>query len=306
MVFYIEGDEAKRQYNPMITGKGRTTEYGMYKVEDRYGIWVCKDYIPIKQVNEWLGLGKRLETKYHAFVNCQDLRLTANRGDVGNTPPDLLLAIENTVKKIYNENIIETSDFQEYEDSVELEDQYQTSVQEGKDFERRRKRALQKKVCSYKGNDLIEPSLEMGVVALFTTIKTLEPALFPFKVIDYDTKRGYDALVTQATTNDLSKDSMFFIEFKYALEDKFNHAFSHLAAIIAWDCNLCDGNEVIDIENKHRDVRIAPASDPGTYTKYMLVSTTERHNIEVFVLKEYLREKLGIEFRPRAIGRRPF
>jgi hypothetical protein len=133
MVFYIEGDEAKRSYNKMITGRGRPIEYGMYKVEDRYGLWVCKDYIPIKQVNEWLGLGKRLETKYHAFVNCQELRLTANRGDVGNTPPDLLQAIEHTVKQVYEENIIGSTEFQEYEEAAELEEQYQTSAQEKKD-----------------------------------------------------------------------------------------------------------------------------------------------------------------------------
>ena len=149
VVFYIEGDEAKHDYNPMIRRRGKPKEHGMYKVEERYGLWVCRDFIPIKRYNDWLGLRKHLETKYHAFVNCQEFRLTANRGDIGNTPPDLLNAIEATVQQIYENEIIGSSDYQEYEANAELEEQYSTATQEGNDYTRRRKRALSKRVCTY-------------------------------------------------------------------------------------------------------------------------------------------------------------
>jgi hypothetical protein len=36
----------------------------------------------------------------------------------------------------------------------------------------------------------------------------------------------------------------------------------------------------------------------GTYTGYFLRANFKQ-NIEVFVLKDYLREKLGLNFRPR-------
>ena len=299
-VFYIEGDEAKRSYNNMIRVRGRTPEYGMYKVEDRYGLWVCKDYIPVRRYNEWLGLGKRLETKYHAFVNFQEFRLTANRGDVGNTPPDLLAAIERTVKQIFDEEINRSREYLEYEGAAELEQQYQTAAQERNDFGRRSRRAITKKVCLYKGVELIEPGIEMGVVALFNLVYALEPSLFPFKIVDYDTKRGYDALVTHSTPLDLSRESMSFIEFKYMLTNEFNHSFDHLMGVICWDCNLANGFEVRDISDKPRALRITPAGEQSDYTRYMLISPTERHNVEVFVLKEFLREKLKIEFRARA------
>jgi len=42
-------------------------------------------------------------------------------------------------------------------------------------------------------------------------------------------------------------------------------------------------------------------SDPNSYKKYMLVSNTAPHNIEVFVLKDYLKDKLGLDFRPRGM-----
>lgn len=300
ILFIVEGDEAKRSYNPMIRVRGRTPEYGMYKVEDRYGLWICKDYIPIKRYNDWLGLGKRLETKYHAFVNCQNFRLTANRGDIGNTPSDLLRAIEQTVKQIFEDEIIGSAEYQEYEEAAELEQQYQTAEQERKDFTRRRKRVKTKKVYKFENIELIEPGVEMGVIALFNLVYALKPSIFPFHIIDYDTKRGYDALVARKIPIDLSKESMFFIEFKYTLTSEFNHSFEHLTAIICWDCNLSEGDEVRDIQDKRRELRITPPGDDLNYTCYMLVSPRRTHNIEVFVLKYYLQEILGIEFRPRS------
>lgn len=112
-------------------------------------------------------------------------------------------------------------------------------------------------------------------------------------------KEDYDALVAQGTPMDLSRQSLFFVEFKYMLTSEFNHSFDHLIAIVCWDCNLSEGAQLHDIQDKKRELHIIPATEPSEYTRYMLVSTRERHNIEVFVLKEYLREKKGIEFRSR-------
>ncbi|MGC9973698.1 MAG: ATP-binding protein, partial [Bryobacteraceae bacterium] len=52
VVFYLEGDAAKRAVNPLIRGKGRTVQGGAYNVQDRYGLWLCKDHIPIQRANE--------------------------------------------------------------------------------------------------------------------------------------------------------------------------------------------------------------------------------------------------------------
>lgn len=303
LVFYLEGDEAKRSYNPMIRVRGRTPSYGMYKVEDRYGLWACKDYIAVKRYNEWLGLGKRLETKYHAFVNCQDFRLTANRGDIANTPPDLLNGIRDSVRQLFEEEIQGSREYQDYDEAAESEEQYQTAEQERKDFQRRRNRATRKKVCHFRGVELIEPGNEMATIALFNMVYSLEPGIFPFRVIDYDAKRGYDALVAQSVPYDLSRESIYFVEFKYALAADFNHSFDHLTAVVCWDCSIGEGNEVTDIQNNRRRLRITSPANQSEYTKYMLVSTRERHNIDVFVLKDYLREKLGLEFRPRVHSR---
>ena len=46
-------------------------------------------------------------------------------------------------------------------------------------------------------------------------------------------------------------------------------------------------------------VIVGPA-DGEDYTRYFLDNPRKAHRIEVFVLKDYLLETLGLEFRPRA------
>lgn len=299
-VLYLEGDTAKRGYNPMIRGHGRTAGAGMYKVEDRYGLYACKDHIPIRRRNDWISLGQAEWTKYHAFVNCQEFSLTANRGDIANTPGEVLDAVEATVRQLYEDKVRQSTAFEEFEEEAEQEERYRDAQQEGKDFQRRQKLALRKKVAELRGSELLEPRQEAGVVALYTRVSTLEPDAFPFRIVDYDTKRGYDALAAGRTVRDLSKDAMFFVEFKHQLRSDFDHSFSHLIAIVCWECALGDGAEVTDIANKRRTLRITPPAENQPYTKYMLVSPAEQHNVEVFVLKEYLAETLGIQFKAAA------
>jgi len=304
-VFYIEGDKAKREYNRMIHEKWQAWKPGEYDVGDRYGLWLCKDHIPIQHKNEWnKWVAEKSEwTKYHAFVNCQDFKLTANRGDLENTPPDLLEAVGKTVKDLFNNKIKSTREFQKYREELVTEQVERTAQQEESDFDRRRRETLTKNVTEIDGITLLEPRQEGGVLSLFLQLKTIRPELFDFKVIDYDTSLGYDLLVTKDTALDLSQASMKFAEMKYELKRSFNHSFGKLWVIICWDCKLANDDEVLDIVGEKRNMKITSkdSSIPGSYKKYMLVSNTSPHNIEVFVLKEYLKDKLSLDFRPRGM-----
>ena len=96
---------------------------------------------------------------------------------------------------------------------------------------------------------------------------------------------------------------MKFIEMKYELKRRFNHSFGKLAAIICWDTKLANDDKVKDAIGEERILKITAKdnSDPNSYKTYMLVSNTSPHNVEVFVLKDYLKDKLGLDFRPRAM-----
>lgn len=298
-VFYIEGDQAKRNYNKMIHQKHAHWKPGEYNVEERYGLWLCKDYFAIFRRNTWVS-EKSEWTKYHAFVNCQEFSLTANRADLNNTPAQLMEAIEKTVKEIFEQRIETSAPFKKYKEELDKQQQFKNAKQEEEDFARRKKAALAKKSAALNGHTLLEPRQEGGVFSLFLQITTLSPELFDFKIIDYDTGSGYDLLVTQDTTLDLNRAALRFVEMKYELQRQFSHSFKKLTAIICWDTKLSNQDEVEDLTGAKRTMKITAKdhSDPESYTKYMLVSDTETHNIEVFVLKDFLKEKLGLDFRP--------
>lgn len=300
VVFAIEGDQAKRQDNPMIHERYKAWHEGEYNVEDRYGLWVAKDYIPIARKNEWIA--ERSEwTKYHAFVNSQDFRLTANRGSVENTPAGDMECIRKTVERLFKEQIVPSAHFQKYREELERQQLYKNAEAEEKDFDRRKKAAMQQRAADHKGVILIEPRQEGGVFSLVMQLLAVDPQIFGFKVVDYDTRFGYDLLVTKDYALDLNRAALRFVEMKHELRRDFSHSFQKLAAVICWDTQLSNEDKVTDLRGEERTVRItSPRVDDSLgYTKYMLVSDTSDHNVEVFVLKDFLREKLGLEFRPR-------
>ena len=93
---------------------------------------------------------------------------------------------------------------------------------------------------------------------------------------------------------------MYFVEMKFKLTNDFNHSFKKLSSIICWDTEIPNEYELEDMTGEKRIMQITPrGKNENDYTKYMLTSKTEQHNIEVFVLKKYLKEKYEIEFRPR-------
>lgn len=108
-VFYVEGTKIKYEYNKMIRRSGYHAPEGSYTVQDRYGIWLCKDFMPIQRKNEWITSKGSEYTKLHAFVNCQDIKLTANRGSVDNTPSEILQDLRNAIREIYSELYQETN-----------------------------------------------------------------------------------------------------------------------------------------------------------------------------------------------------
>ena len=300
IVFYIEGDEAKREYNKMIHRPWAPRKRGEYTVGSRYGFWLSKDYMPIQKKDEWVS-EKSEWTKYHAFANCQDFRLTANRGGLENTPPDFFQAVGETIRDLFKTKISKSKDFQKYQEELLREQVEMTAEREQKAFEDRRKIALSRKVATFRHLELLEPRQESGVYSLVLQLKALEPSLFDFKVLDYDTTLGYDLLVTTDSALDLNQASMKFVEMKYELKRTFNHSFKKLAGIICWDCRLSNDEEVADLTGEKRYLKITNKDDSlaNSYKKYMLCSYTTGHNIEVFVLKDYLKDKISLEVRPR-------
>lgn len=300
-IFVVEGVKVKYGYNPMIRHSGYSAPSGAYTIQERYGLWVCKDFIPIQRKNEWITQKGSEYTRFHAFFNCQDFRLTANRSSVDNTPSEIMEDIRKAVSNIYEE-IIQGDDWRTL-DWLESEAASYNSIQkEKKDFEWRIKRVSTAKIADYNGIRLVEPTQENGVFSIFMQLQAIEPTMFPFTIIDYDTHVGIDVIVKAKDDIPIKSSKLFYVEFKNYLKKDFNHSFENLHSIICWDIDpkiIKHGDEVTDISQNHRVLKIVPPEYEGDRTRYYLENLRSERKIEVYVLKQYLEEVKGITFRAR-------
>lgn len=297
-VFSIEGNKVKQEWNPMVRRPGKPRESGDYTVQERYGVWLSKDFIPVQRKNEWITYKGSEYIKFHAFFNCQELRMTANRGSVDNTPSEILDDIRNEVRTIYNE-IVESNDWTEMEWLESEADSYKTAEKERKEFEWRKKKILNSNICKYNEIILVEPERESGVFALVVQLSVMKPDIFPFVMLDYDTHSGLDVIAKGDDTTPITSAALYYVEFKYYLGGGFNHSFQNLYSIVCWDTTIKHDEIVRDLNGEERRMQIIQPEKDGEHTVFMLDNPKSIHKIEVFVLKYYLKEKLGIDFKPR-------
>lgn len=299
----IEGDAIKREYNPMIRER-RRGDKGHYKVAERYGIWLCKDFIPITRVNDWIsgfGTGSNSMTLVHGFLNCQSLKLTANRGTVANTDPQILEEIKVHIQEIFNE--IDT--FLQEKGIYTLrswQQETRTLKQETAEFNSRVKSIKNRKVAKIKDRYYLEPQNEAELFGLFMSIYSLYPELFPFEPLDYNSNRGIDLIGRNKTDNLIIESEFWYIELKYILKNKFNHAFRHLRWLICWDFDksVTDGSDFLGIEES--DIRLLTHDfDEMEHPLYFLDNRKKANKIQVIRFKEFLKNKLNIDFTVQKI-----
>lgn len=300
-IFGIEGKYVKYNYNPMIRRPGYTAPSGAYTIQERYGLWICKDFMPIQRKNEWINFKGYEYTKFHAFINCQDLRLTANRGSIDNSPSEIIQDLKDEVKLIYD-SIVKSDEWTSMEWLEGQTSAYQTTEKEKKNFEWRLTKVNRANVAVYKGITLVEPERESGVFSIFLLLSQEEDSLFPFHVIDYDTHEGIDVIAKGDKNTPISSAKLFYVEFKRTLSKEFNHSFENLHSVVCWDTDIKHDDTLKDINNEERKMQIVSPDSDKDYTHYFLDHPRKAHKIEVFCLKSYLKEKLGLTFNPRCSG----
>jgi hypothetical protein len=293
----IEGNKVKQNYNQMLRRSGYSAPAGAYTVQERYGIWLCKDFIPVERRNEWITVKGTEFTRLHAFFNCQEFALTANRGSVANSDPDVLDDIRETVKTIYEE-IIDGDDWREMDWLESEADTYLTAERERREFAWRKDRANATNIASLDEHVLVEPQRESGVYALLVQLCTLRPALFLFEIIDYDTHSGIDVIVKGRGHNPVHASALYYVELKFQLQNSMNHTFENISSIVCLDTDIKNGEKVSDLSGEERVMKIVPPDEKEKYTGYYLHRDRKVH-IPVFVLRYYLEQTLGLKFRPR-------
>jgi hypothetical protein len=301
-VISVEGDEAKRSYNPMLRerlGADRAKQ-GLYRASDRYGIWLCKDFIPVVKKNDWIigfGSGSNAFVLLHGFINCQHLRLTANRGDIANTDVRVIEELKVSVQKLINQ-VDNDLDNEGIYTLREWQDENRTLQQEKTEFTRRIKKLKNRKIARFEDRLLVEPANESELFGLFITMYALKPDIFDFEPIDYNTTKGIDIIARNKIPNMITEGEHSYIELKHTLQKKkFNHAFDYLRWIICWDFDrtVSPGVELRGIEEP--DVRqLQVSTDSQGHSIYFLDNQRRHSKIQVIRLKEYLKQRLGVVF----------
>jgi hypothetical protein len=233
----------------------------------------------------------------HAFVNSNDLSLTANRGSVENTSQELVDDIANTVKTIFREQIEPEPDYAKFQEELLAIERHRHAEKEAQDYKRRLKRLEARDITTINGVEFYSPQSETDVIALVSGIQALLPDLLPFVVRDYDSHFGFDGLATRKKQLTVSETKHLFVEFKLDLKKEFNHSFANLEAILCWTARLKDGESVVDLAGRNGTYQITTNRD-NKKTRFILVPGSA-HNVEVIVFKELL-EQHGYKFR--AVG----
>ena len=169
---------------------------------------------------------------------------------------------------------------------------------ETKDFGWRQDRANSANVAELDDVILVEPTRESGVYALLVQLCVLRPDLFPFELIDYDTYSGIDVIVKHRDKVPVIGSALYYVELKSTLKNQMNHSFGNMFSIVCWDTTVKNGEKVTDLAGEERTMQVIAPDKAAPYPGYFLVRD-RKQSIEVFVLKDYLKEMLGLEFRPR-------
>ena len=299
VVIYVEGDEAKKMYNPLLRNRANRKK-GSYKVADRYGIYLCKDFVPVQRVNDWItgfGTGSNSYVMLHGFINCQKLKLTANRGSVANTN----LLIVNELKKDL-EQILNEIDVDLYKNNINTLKKWQQEAKtvevEKVAFQKRKDLIIAKRFFEINGRTFLEPRNEAELYGLFMSIYTLYPGKFSFEPLDYDESIGVDLVARNKSDNKIADCEYWYVELKYLLGSReFNHSFRNVRVIVCWDFsnNLKDGTKIASSAgDTERQFHIGSSNGKKVY---FLDSDDSAVRIQVISLKEFIEDELKIEIK---------
>ena len=313
VLMLFEGRRARLDRDKCIS---RQRAGGLYTEEERYGIWLCKDFIPVERRFEWLlddecphltgDLGRPL-----VFVNSQDFQLIANRGSVGNSSQQLLSATRAGVFRL----------LEQVQDDKELErflNEYQEDLfsrqreKDQKALVRRIERFNTKHLCTItlpggKAFEFFEPKREITFFGLLSQLQVLAPTLLQLEILDYDDHVGIDMLVRKnGNPHDLlDKGKVAYVEVKYVLGSQVNHAFDHLSAVVCWDVDIKSEEVVADAANNKFQYEEHKTPN-GTICRLVPLPDDKLiHTVRVIRLKQLLTERFSLVMKnnPRPVSK---
>lgn len=304
LIISLEGYETKRRYDLLLSKRGKPRTEMMHTDGERYGLWVCKGGIPVEKIDDWIegGKGTGTYTYMQAFVDCEDFQLTANRGSIKNSDIEKIEIVKKELNRILNDSKIKAL-MNERADMEALEKQIQSIDGDIRDLAERKKSANSRnKIILPNGVILQEPTKnksgysESETMVLLINIMAQYPALFTFKLLDYNTTKGIDFVVE---VNGEAK----YIELKGTLGKKINHPFRCIDKFICYQTELEVDDVVTDIEDFETKLFINKQDKFSSYDdeyknkiykSYRLrPNSAQIKDMEIICLKEIITDIIG-------------
>jgi Histidine kinase-, DNA gyrase B-, and HSP90-like ATPase len=261
IVARIEGH--RRQLDTYLEAKWQGHP-GVYGFEERFGLWLCRDFIPVTQRNDLLrkaldeASGQKLRFElnnlrnWKVFVNHQSFRLTANRNDVSNRVTLDAKVVEALVTVL--REALRHKGFQDWVERLK-----KATLERRKDRElkymQERLDEVHQWIESKTKKDGIDPMDVTGLPELEENYSLLlkaprsEQELFyvygllagrfemPIHVIEYDASEGVDAIGKLREPKLLAeRRPLVRVEFKLevAADNPIHHFFDAIDVIICW------------------------------------------------------------------------
>ena len=101
------------------------------------------------------------------------------------------------------------------------------------------------------------------------------------------------------TANEVTDPEFSYVELKYLLKPELNHGFKYLGFILCWDFerSIQFDNTTFAAITETDERFLKQGTNSNGHHLYFLDSLKQARKIEVIRLKEYLAERLGVEFK---------
>lgn len=298
VVARVEGHRRQREAYPEASWQNHP---GVFKFEDRFGLWLCRDFVPIVRrpdlllnaINEVSRKRKsRFEFKsvrnWHVFVNHQGYTPTANRDGISNQQQfeaDLLLTLQEVIERAFKK-----PGFQEW---VQRLQSARMSAHREREVDHMNERRLEVQswygssdrrgavdVSSIRGvsrrpgeDSLIvrEPASEQELFHLFGMMEAMFD--LPLRVLEYDANEGVDAI---ALVNDQRLHGATYarVEFKYQVASglPLDHFFDAIDLVVCWQVGgTGDLFELTGAKNARLRMRATSVLNPAVDTHEIFV-----------------------------------
>jgi hypothetical protein len=237
---------------------------GLYSFEDRFGLWLCRDFVPVTQRNDLLRKALDKASKGHlqfdfgslrnwqVFINDQRFLPTANRNDVSNQSdrePHFVEALVDVFSRS-----MKKQGFLQWIDRLR---RAKHERQRGREVDQmnQRRNEIEAWINSKSQKDGIDPMLAKGLPAihndqsLLLRAPTSEQELFylygllsaryevPVRVLEYNASEGVDAIGLLRQPRLVSPPAVHArIEFKHIVSanNPIDHYFDAIDLIICW------------------------------------------------------------------------